>query len=275
MFQGQRERIYFSCLPHITIYKFLALELSLLPCPQHWIFPLRLIQTSSPYAESCIPFTDNTVGPMLNTGDRLCSGLAEGPQIVPISLQKSQLCPRKPESKKWQFPDRKSNKKTCEESGDGPFVSLALHDEKHFEENIFETQEVYLPCLTVFTLNIPEKNIFFDASWTFLRTSLLSLHSGHSDLPMVPRIFPEHSYPRALHSCVPCLEHSSWLCDTHSHFPQVSTQISPSQGPSRMTISQIPYASSHPLYPYPALVFFLALSPPDISDICLISVSPH
>lgn len=110
MFQGQRERIYFSCLPHITIYKFLALELSLLPCPQHWIFPLRLIQTSSPYAESCIPFTDNTVGPMLNTGDRLCSGLAEGPQIVPISLQKSQLCPRKPESKKWQFPDSKPSR---------------------------------------------------------------------------------------------------------------------------------------------------------------------
>lgn len=67
---------------------------SFLYCPYKHLHPI---------AESCIPLADNTVGPMLGTGDRLCPGLAEGTQMVPISLQKSQLCPRKPESKKWQF----------------------------------------------------------------------------------------------------------------------------------------------------------------------------
>ena len=144
-----------------------------------------------------------------------------------------------------------------------------------FEENIFETQEVCPPCLAIFTLNSPEKNIFSDASWTFSRTTLLSLHSGHNDLPMAPG--SAHSTPtlELCTSCLFCLKHSRCLCDILSHFPQVATQTSPPQGPSRMTISQIPYASNHPLYPYSALFFFLALSPPDISDICLISVSPH
>ena len=50
--------------------------------------------------------------------------------------------------------------------------------------------------------------------------------------------------PERCTSCSPCLEHSSSQCDTLSHFPKVPTQISPSQGPSRMTVWQITYTSS-------------------------------
>ena len=118
MFRGQGGRTFFSCLQHITIYKF---------------WPWSSLSSLVPNTGSFLYGSYKHLHPMMSLASHSlttqCSGLAEGPQMVPISLQKSQLCPRKPESKKWQFPDSKPSrekgiKKPVRKAGMAPLSPL-------------------------------------------------------------------------------------------------------------------------------------------------------
>ena len=216
---------------------------------------------------------------MLGTGERLCPGLAEGTQMGRISLQKSQLRPGSQKVKKWQFTliassqEKEQSKSLWGKRGWSLCPPCSIGRETLWRKHLWDPRSMSTVSCNIHSEHSREK---------YLLWCLLDLLTYNSPLPPLWPQWPPHGswgttalLPQSSASCSLCLKHSRCLCDTVSHFPQVPTQISPSQGPSRMTITQIPYASSHPLYPYPALFFFLALSPPDISDICLISVSPH
>lgn len=89
-----------STLPRAFVLKFSLLLLSFLAGSflffshlHHYLFD-----------KTRIPLSDNTVGLMSGTEDRFCPGLAEGRHMAPVSLQKSQLRPRKPEEENGDSP---------------------------------------------------------------------------------------------------------------------------------------------------------------------------
>ena len=211
--------------------------------------------TSTLIAKSCIHLLTTQLAPCRALGKDSARGLQKAYKWSLSHCRKASFAPgsQKVKKKKWQFtliasPQKKEQSKSLwGKRGWSLCPPCSIGRETLWRKHLWDPRSMSTVSCNIHSEQ--SRDIFSDASWTFSRTTLLSLHSGHNDLPMAPG--SAHSTPtlELCTSCLFCLKHSRCLCDILSHFPQVATQTSPPQGPSRMTISQIPYASNHPLYP--------------------------